>query len=45
VIATVQVSILIAVGVFWCWPARRPQLTQRRVQRIQVGIGHELVHP
>ena len=26
-------------------PARRLQLTQRCVQHIQVGIGHELVHP
>src|SRR6266700_3351251 len=29
---------------FRCWPARRPQLAERRVQRVQVGIGHELVH-
>jgi hypothetical protein len=27
------------------WPARCPQLAERRVQRIQVGTGHELVHP
>ncbi len=26
-------------------PARRPQLTQRRVQLIEAGTGHELVHP
>jgi hypothetical protein len=25
--------------------AHRPQLAERRVQRIQVGDGHELVHP
>jgi hypothetical protein len=31
VIATVQVSVLIAVGVFEGRPARCPQLTQRRV--------------
>ena len=45
VIATVQVGVLIAVGVFGGRPARCPQLTQRRVQRVPVGIGHELVHP
>ena len=44
-IAAVQVGVLIAVGVFGGGPARCPQLTQRRVQRVQVGIGHELVHP
>jgi hypothetical protein len=26
-------------------PARGPQLAERRVQRIQAGIGHDLVHP
>jgi hypothetical protein len=45
VIATVQVGVLIAVGVFGGRPARCPQLTQHRVQRVQVGIGHELVDP
>jgi hypothetical protein len=45
VITIVQVSVLIAVGVFGGGPARCPQLTERRVQRVQVGIGHELVHP
>ena len=44
-IATVQVSVLIAVGVFGGRPARCPQLTERRVQRVQVGGGHDLVHP
>jgi|HubBroStandDraft_2_1064218.scaffolds.fasta_scaffold14485_4 hypothetical protein len=45
VIAAVQVSILIAVGVFGGWPARCPQFTERRLQRVQAGIGHDLVHP
>ena len=45
VIAAVQVSVLIAVGVFGGRSARCPQLAERRVQRVQVGIGHELVHP
>ena len=26
-------------------PTRCPQLTERRVHRVQVGGGHELVHP
>jgi hypothetical protein len=45
VIAAVQVSVLIAVRVFGGRPARCPQLTQRRYRGVQVGIGHELVHP
>jgi hypothetical protein len=45
VIAAVQVSVLIAVGVFEGRPARYPLLTERRVQRAQVSIGHELVQP
>jgi len=45
VIAAVQVGVLVAVGVFGGRPARCPQLTERRVQRIQVGGGHDLVHP
>jgi len=27
------------------WPACCPQLAERRVERIQVGIGHDLGHP
>ena len=44
-IATVQVSVLIAVGVFGGRLARCPQLTQRRDHGVQVGLGHELMHP
>jgi hypothetical protein len=44
VITAVQVSVLIAVGVFGGRPARRPQLTQRRDHGVQVGIGNKLVH-
>jgi hypothetical protein len=33
------------VRIFGGGPARCPQLAERRVQRIQVGGGHELVHP
>ena len=44
-IAPVQVSVLIAVRVFGGRPARCPQLTQRRDRGVQVGIGHELMHP
>ncbi len=32
-------------GMFRCWPARCSQLAECRVQRVQVGIGHDLVHP
>ena len=41
----VQFGVLPAVRMFRGRPARRPQLTRRRVQRIQVGTGHELMHP
>ena len=33
------------IGILGGWPACRPQLAERRVQRVQVGGGHELVHP
>ena len=44
-IATVQVSVLIAAGVFGGRPARCPQLTGRRGHGVQAGIGNELMHP
>jgi hypothetical protein len=45
VAAAVQVSVLIAVGVFGGRPACCSQLTERRDRVVQVGIGHDLVHP
>jgi len=33
------------IGMFRCWPACCPQLAERRVQRIEAGGGHDLVHP
>jgi hypothetical protein len=44
-LAAVQFRVIIAIGVFRGRPARRPQLTQRRVQLTEVGGGHDLVHP
>ena len=44
-LAAVQFRVIIAIGVFPGRPARRPQLTQRRVQLTEVGGGHDLVHP
>ena len=44
-IAAVQVSVLVAVRVVGGRPACCPQLAQRRDRGVQVGTGHELVHP
>ncbi len=44
-LAAVKFRVVMAIGVFRGRPARRPQLTQRRVQLIEVGGGHDLVHP
>jgi hypothetical protein len=41
----VQFGVLTGVWIFGGRPARCPQLAERRVQRVQVGGGHELVHP
>ena len=41
----VRFGVLPAVRMFRGGPARRPQLSRRRVQRIQAGTGHELMHP
>lgn len=43
-VPAVQFGVLPAVRMFRGWPARHPQLTKRRVQRIQVRTGYELVH-
>ena len=44
-VPAVQFRIITGIGVFRGRPARRPQLTQRRVQLIEAGGGHDLVHP
>ena len=41
----VQFGVLPGVWIFGAAEPAAPQLAERRVQRIQVGGGHELVHP
>lgn len=41
----VQLGVLTEVGILGSRPARGPQLTERRIQRVAVGGDDELVHP
>ena len=40
-----EFGVLPGIGILGGWPARCPQLAEGHVQRVQVGGGHQLVHP